>query len=341
LRQRKREQLRSKATGMIRATTPATNKKVVFDEGLDADADAEIAGSVSKDDDHEPHKAPAADDDDDDAVVEAPSSPPAEIGGNKEELNNKAEGDDDDDDGVEEMTSKEARQEDLERRELERRTARVAASQTAAKKSRKRKDCSSSKAEPQPDEPRTRKDSEASSVGPDDAMAIDTYTMDESFFAELDVAREAERKERRRRRLVEDDTARPRGVHTTFVVEGETSAETQPIVKKVDHNVQVVVLPAAAPAFGDDNDVPALPPPVFASEPVSSTALVCSRGLLVDGSDVMSAKAQQKAKKNGIAHLRKDNVVPGWTRSKKMSFLASSKNRRKQGNAAPIFAVKK
>jgi hypothetical protein len=334
LRQRRREQLRGKATGMISVTSPAKNKKVIFDEDSTG-ADAVVAQPMSED---EPRNAPAAD-----AVVEDPSSPTDKarrkvVDGHNDD--DEEDDDEDDDDGVEEMTSKAARQEDLERRELERRTAR-AASQTAAKKSRKRRE---SKAEQQA-EPKLRKNSDASSDGPEGATAMfeggTDMDMDESFFAQLDEARETERKERRRRRL--DDTAgMQRGKHTTFVVEGESAEAAflhrRPIAKKVDHNVHVVVLPAA-PA--KDDDFPALPPPIFTSEPVSSTALVCSRGLLLDGSDVMSAKAQQKAKKNGVAHLVKDNAVPGWTRSKKMSFLASSKSRRKKGTAAPIFAVKK
>jgi hypothetical protein len=329
LRQRRREQLRGKATGMISVTSPAKNKKVIFDEdSVGADA-VVLAQPMSED---ETPKAPAAD-----AVVEAPSSPTDKPRRKVVDGHNDGDEDDDedDDDGVEEMTSKAARQEDLERRELERRTAR-AASQTAAKKSRKRRE---SKAEQQA-EPKLRKNSDASSDGPENATGGTDMDMDESFFAQLDEAQETNRKERRRRRL--DDTAGlPRGKHTTFVVEGESAEAAlhiRPIVKKIDHNVHVVVLPAT---LANDDDFPALPPLVFASEPVSSTALVCSRGLLLDGSDVMSAKAQQKAKKNGVAHLDKDNAVPGWTRSKKMSFLASSKSRRKKGTAAPIFAVKK
>jgi hypothetical protein len=330
LRQRHREQLRSKATGMISATSPAKNKKVIFDEDS-VGADAVVAQPTSVD---ETRTTPAAD-----AVVEAPSSPTdkarRKVGDGHNDVDEDDDDEDDDDGGVEEMTSKAARQEDLERREVERRTAR-AASQTAAKKSRKRRE---SKVEQQ-----AEPNSDASSAGPEDATAMieegTDMDMDESFFAQLDEARETERKERRRRRL--DDTAgMQRGKHTTFVVEGESSEAAlhiRPIAKKVDHNVHVVVLPAA-PA--NDDDFPALPPPIFTSEPVSSTALVCSRALLLDGSDVMSAKAQQKAKKNGVAHLVKDNAVPGWTRSKKMSFLASSKSRRKKGTAAPIFAVKK
>jgi hypothetical protein len=365
--------LRSKATGMLSGAataaanldSPPKNKIIVFDDPDSGPAARAVPEAFSDKDNDEAGTAESAT-----ATSLSDGPRQASDGASLSIIRTHNEGgqtdddDDDDDDAVEEMPSKIAREEDQKRRELERMTAKEKASlQATAKKARRKRNANREKTSQStvgPDPQQSNLDSVGDEEASVEPAAEEITDMDESFFALLDEARAAERRDRKKRRLFDGNelpstdafaTKRPpRGTHTTFIVEGESAASHSSSTRQVDSTVQVVVLPRApGPAHPSSSSssrpavpVPTAPAPAsaYASEPVSQAALVYSRSLLVDGSDVMSAKEQQKARRNGVSDHFKDGVVPGWKRSKKMGCLGG-KHRRKRSMAAPIFVVKK
>lgn len=138
---------------------------------------------------------------------------------------------------------------------------------------------------------------------------------DEDFFEQLDQDMAEEKIEK---------PVQPQGRHTTFVSADEEEVGT---TCSVGHNIELAVLQ-------DDSKAR-----LILNSEVSESAVVFSKGRLLSGSDGISAKQLQKAKKAG----RKTAGTPSWKRSKKMNLLlapgAKSKRQKTQGRAAAHFVV--
>jgi hypothetical protein len=147
---------------------------------------------------------------------------------------------------------------------------------------------------------------------------------DDDFFAQLDEEMTEEQKQEKEKRKL----AQPKGRHTTFVVPDEDENGTS---APVGHNIEVTVL-------GETDSRPS--DPVILNTDPSETAVLFSRNRLDNGSDGVSAKQLQKAKRSG----KKNPATPSWKRSKKMNLLLAPGARSKrlkegQGRAAAHFVV--
>lgn len=186
---------------------------------------------------------------------------------------------DEDDDAVEEVKGSAAREEILEQLKTEEKQS------LKAKKKKKRKE--RQKAE--------------------EKVEDDEEDFDEDFFAELEAVREAQDATRKAKQ--------PKGQHTTFVFpenERDGHAEDPSAPRRVEHNIQVVVLPEDGDTVVD-NAITAIP-----HEDLSQAAIMFSRGQLVDGAD------KGKKRKSKTTPKRADS---SWKRSRKMGLLAGSSAR--------------
>jgi hypothetical protein len=204
-----------------------------------------------------------------------------------EPLDDKEDVDDDEDDAVEEVQGQAARDQVLEQLKTEEKEA------LRTKKKKKRKE---------------RKEEEEEEVD----------ELDDDFFAQLDTVRVTEEKEQKQEK-------RSKGKHTTFVFQQEQERTHQP--KRVDHNIQVVVLNDNH--HDEDGTANALQMPINA---LSEAALLYSRSQLVDGTDTGGPLPGKKRRKPDAS----------WTRSKKMNHLVFAKaGRGRRGMAAANFATKR
>ena len=141
---------------------------------------------------------------------------------------------------------------------------------------------------------------------------------DDAFFTQLD-EEIAEKQQQDRQKPVQ-----PQGRHTTFVVPNEDETRT---AAPVGHNIEVAVLASESSSQ------------VIINPELSDSALTFSRSHLLDGSDGVSSKQLQKAKKSG----NKTAETPSWRRSKKMNLLlqpgARSKRQKVHGRAPAHFVV--
>lgn len=207
---------------------------------------------------------------------------------------NEEEEDDDEDGDVEEVKGQEAREEILEQLKNEERQA------LKPKKRKKRKE------RKQVEEEKEEEEEE---------------DFDDSFFAQLDSAREEAQQEEQRK-------YHPKGKHTTFVFQQEKEPLSS-TPKDMDHDIQVVVLNNTA-EDATTNTLFDVPP-----NKLSEEALLYSRIRLLDGSDDQPNPASSKRK-------RKQETT--WKRSRKMNHLTLARarvNRRGgRGRPAANFAKK-
>lgn len=193
--------------------------------------------------------------------------------------------DEDDDDVVEEVHGQVAREEILEQMDAEEKFS------VRSKKKRKKKE-------------RTPMEEE------------EEEEFDDDFFAELEAAKEAERRKM--------ESKKPKGKHTAFVFSQEDGlADERP--RAVDQTIQVVVLQDSA------NDTTGNAITSVPTNALSHEALEYSRGGLANGSDGVARSATGKKRK-----WQPDNT---WKRSKKMnSFVRVN---RRGGRMAPFNFAKK
>ena len=141
---------------------------------------------------------------------------------------------------------------------------------------------------------------------------------DEDFFRQLQAEKELAKQERKRAKKL---ARQPKGRHTTFVVTEKDEITTLPTDAQ---GVQVSVL-------SDDNIH------TMVAEPTEDS-YIYSRSRLESGSDGLSAKQIQKAKKQ----RKKPVETPSWQRSTKMNrLLAPGRSRSRSGMPALHFAKKK
>lgn len=256
---------------------------------------------LSDDKTQKPKKIVFGDDDDSDVEKEEDDKLEEIVPTTKDD-DNKEEEDDSDDDMVEQVSGKAAREAELQR-ELETR----AAAQQAAKKKKKRK---------------SRRQVEEEESSDDD----DEEIMEEDFFAELDAQKSALRKARKQSKGGDAAISK----HTIFHSSNDDDVPRTPI--EVMPGMELVVLEDEDEENADLTTALSL----VVTEAPSPTALQNSR-VVVDGSDVISAKQKQKQKKLGLAP-----PPPTWRRSQKTNRILLNKGRggRKGGKAAANFVVK-
>jgi|UniRef100_A0A8J9THV3 hypothetical protein len=282
VRRKRREELRSKSTG-VGLSIDANDSKIVNRKIVFGDLDDELPDSVEK-----PVEVSVA--------LEPSKNASAVVAATHDEKDAES-----DDNKVEEMKSNVAKAIEIEERNRERATARHAAAVQKPKRKRRK---------------------EVSQVHASD----NSENFDESFFAELDEKREEDRQSRKKAK-----EELPKGRHITFVVSGDEPEARKPY--PAAHNIEVVVL--------NDNDSGLKSPiPDSPTKSESGTLLLYSRSVLADGSDGISAKQLQKAKKSG----RKDAGNIHWKRSRKMNRLLvpgarSQKARLMGGRPAAHFVV--
>lgn len=142
----------------------------------------------------------------------------------------------------------------------------------------------------------------------------DKDMLEDDFFAELDAQKSALKKAKKAK------PGKDIPKHTIFSSNEETSA----IPIEYNPGMELVVL-------GEEEDAVTVAMSLALTEPPSKNAIICSRGLIVDGSEKISQKQKQKAKKGGKL------PEPTWKRSKKMNRLLLTKGR---GKAAVNFVPK-
>lgn len=140
---------------------------------------------------------------------------------------------------------------------------------------------------------------------------------DEDFFQQLEQERQAAKNEQRKAKKLASES---KGRHTTFVVAEDDNNRVLPTTVE---GIQVAVL---------SNIVePTL------SEPTEE-AYIYSRSRLDNGSDGLSAKQKQKAKRRKV----KPEENPSWQRSRKMNVLGSTRlGQNRGGRPAALFAKRK
>ena len=139
--------------------------------------------------------------------------------------------------------------------------------------------------------------------------------LDDDFFAELEAVRAEEAAER-----AAIKAKKPKGKHTTFVFqESEQGQADESAPQKKSHGIQVVVLPEEGTVA--DSAITAIP-----AEELSETAILFSRGGLLDGAD------RGKKRKNKTAPKRADT---SWKRSRKVGLLAGGRFRPRGGHGRP------
>ena len=140
---------------------------------------------------------------------------------------------------------------------------------------------------------------------------------DERFFQQLEEEKQAEKEERKRAKKLERQS---KGRHTSFVVADEEESGALPTAAG---GIKVAIIPQnIQPTIGDPSEV----------------ANIYSKDRLENGSDGLSAKQIQRAKK--LRRAPEGN--PSWQRSTKMNrLLAPRQSRRAGGRPAPFFAKKK
>ena len=239
---------------------------------------------------------------------------------------------DDDDDAVEEVQGQAAREKVKEQL----RTEEKQSLKSKRKKKRKPRKNAGEK---------SNKKSKQTVVGDKDDDE-DDEDLDEDFFAQLDVVRKEEDKERKELEMIAA-RADAKGKHTTFVfsqnnADDDAVMNSEPV--QIDDNIQVVVLKNQST---HSNATTISGSSSFATQTtatISKTALLYSRNQLIDGTDTNhSSSANDNNRSNNNIKKRKNNrsgeEIKPWKRAKKQPSLGSS--RMKKGRPAAFFKKKR
>jgi len=253
---------------------------------------------------------------------------------------NEAKDDGDDDDDIEEVPGQTAREDVIEQLKTEEKLC------LQSRKQRKRKARNRNSSENQCNTAikltKTSRQKNDEKNGNDDDG--ENEELDEEFFAQLDVVRGEEVKERKETEMLKARTS-VKGKHTNFVFSTNQSEGVNSEPVKIDENIQVVVLKNLSTT--SNSIIKGVGSSFGIASTLSKTALIYSRNQLIDGSDSNIANYNKSSggqnNNTDVNRKRKshrsDEETKPWKRAKQQMSLGRS--RMKKGRPAIFFRKKR